>query len=398
VLSRVLTSADCIPLGRAVLRRNVTDAPHLPPLSVYLDAGIVPRSTRNDNHNRLGADLSKYLVVEPGDLVFNKLRTWQGGLGVSRYRGIVSPAYFVCSPTAEFESRFLHYLLRSSPYLAEFSRISKFMPPSQFDITWDDLRVVPVQRWRRGLQRAIADFLDTETARIDALITKKRRLIELLEERMRAAVTRWISASARLPLKRLVRFQEGPGIMAADFQDEGVPLIRVAGVGSEYVTLRGCNYLDPVLVRSRWSHFALDPGDYVISASASMGIVSRVGSEAAGAIPYTGLIRFKPAAREVDMEYVRYFLRSDDFMSQIDQMKRGTAIQHFGPTHLDQVSIPYLPVPEQRASVSAVAKVELMTRHLRELLHRQLILLQEHRQALITAAVTGELDIPCVAA
>src|SRR5690606_24552908 len=112
--------------------------------SVYLDAGVVPRSTRDDNHNRLGADLSSYLVVEPGDIVFNKLRTWQGGLGMSRFRGIVSPAYFVCRPIRQFEPRFLHYLLRSAPYLAEFTRISKFMPPSQFDILWDDLRLVPI--------------------------------------------------------------------------------------------------------------------------------------------------------------------------------------------------------------------------------------------------------------
>jgi hypothetical protein len=58
--------------------------PDAEPLSVFLDTGVVPRSTRSDNRNELGADLSKYLVVQPGDLVFNKLRTWQGGFGSSR--------------------------------------------------------------------------------------------------------------------------------------------------------------------------------------------------------------------------------------------------------------------------------------------------------------------------
>jgi type I restriction enzyme, S subunit len=80
-----------IPLRRAAKRSKEHDAPGLPPLSVFLDVGVVPRSERADNFNVLGEDLAKYLVVRPGDIVFNKLRTWQGGLGVSRYTGIVVP-------------------------------------------------------------------------------------------------------------------------------------------------------------------------------------------------------------------------------------------------------------------------------------------------------------------
>ena len=62
-------------------------------------------------------------------------------------------------------------------YLAELTRVSQFMPPSQFDISWDDLRQVRLRAGsiRCTTQRAIADYLDTETARIDALIAKKRR-------------------------------------------------------------------------------------------------------------------------------------------------------------------------------------------------------------------------------
>jgi hypothetical protein len=81
-------------------------------------------------------------VVRPGDVVFNKLRTWQGGLGVSRHLGVVSPAYYVCRPVPDIDSRYYHYLLRSAIYLAELTRLSKFMPPSQFDIAWDDLKTL----------------------------------------------------------------------------------------------------------------------------------------------------------------------------------------------------------------------------------------------------------------
>ena len=185
VLDSIVTPRewDLVPFGRLVERSRRAGRPDLPPLSVFLDQGVVPRSSRPDNYNRLGSNLAKYLVVRPGDVVFNKLRTWQGGLGVSRYTGIVSPAYFVCRPSPRVNSRYLHFLLRSSPYLAELTRVSKFMPPSQFDILWDDLRALPILMPKVEVQAAIADYLDIETGRIDALISKKRRMNRLLEER-----------------------------------------------------------------------------------------------------------------------------------------------------------------------------------------------------------------------
>ncbi len=148
-------------LDRVLVRSKEAGQPDWQPLSVFLADGVVPRAGREDNHNRLGADLSNYLLVRPGDIVFNKLRTWQGGLGRSSFQGIVSPAYFVCRPSAEVDTRYLHYLLRSSSYLAELTRLSKFMPPSQFDIAWEDLRTLPVLIPPSPQQRAIADYLDT---------------------------------------------------------------------------------------------------------------------------------------------------------------------------------------------------------------------------------------------
>ena len=143
MLKSVVFPADwtTIPFGRVAPRVQDSGRPDLESLSVFLGAGVVPRSSREDNHNQLGEDMGKYLVVEPGDIVFNKLRTWQGGLGASKYLGLVSPAYFVCRPKPNFDPTFLQYLLLSSTYLQELTRISKWQPPSQFDIGWEQLKL-----------------------------------------------------------------------------------------------------------------------------------------------------------------------------------------------------------------------------------------------------------------
>ena len=120
------------------------------------------------------------------------------------------------------------------------------------------------------------------------------------------------------------------------------------------VSLAGCNYLDPQMVCEKWEHFKLDYGDIVISTSASMDKIAEVKEEAVGAIPYTGLIRFKMYGG-ISKEYFKWFIRSSFYMSQVDNQKSGGTIKHYGPTHLKQMIIPIPPLEEQNR---IVAKIE----------------------------------------
>jgi type I restriction enzyme, S subunit len=159
-----------------------------------------------------------------------------------------------------------------------------------------------------------------------------------------------------VPLTDVVIFQEGPGILAKDFQDSGVPLIRLKGVEGDFVSLEGCNFLAPEKVASKWSHFRLERGDLVISTSASFGRVSEVTGESEGAVPYTGLIRFRPKTKELDAGFLRAFLGSSAFMQQVEAMASGSVIRHFGPMHLKQMALPLPPIGEQHA-IGNIAKL-----------------------------------------
>ena len=102
--------------------------PDAPVLSLYRDFGVVPKDSRDDNHNVTSLDTSNYKVVDIGDLVINKMKAWQGSMAVSDYRGIVSPAYHVCSITSnKVNKRYLHHLLRNPAYLPEYARLSTGM-------------------------------------------------------------------------------------------------------------------------------------------------------------------------------------------------------------------------------------------------------------------------------
>jgi type I restriction enzyme S subunit len=159
-------------------------------------------------------------------------------------------------------------------------------------------------------------------------------------------------------LPEVVSFQEGPGILAKDFTSEGVPLVRLSGLGGYEVTLSGCNYVSNELGNSKWKHFQLRRGDILISTSASFGRPAVVGNEAEGAIFYTGVVRFRPISDTLDEGYLKLFLGSERFSQQAEAMASGSVIRHFGPSHLRQMFIDLPPIEFQKSIASVIGSLD----------------------------------------
>ena len=151
-------------------------------LSVYRDYGVIRRDSRDDNYNRISEDTSSYKLVEPGDFVFNKMKCWQGSLGISEYRGIVSPAYTVCKPKRHFHGKYFHHLLRSYSYIQEFNRLSYGIRTSQWELRFEDFKDIVVPYPTILEQSQISSFLDNKTEQINELKAAEQRKIELLKE------------------------------------------------------------------------------------------------------------------------------------------------------------------------------------------------------------------------
>ena len=201
---------------RSVLTvRSERNRADLPLLTVARERGVFVRSVDDANHNTIPEDLSNYKVAHAGDLVINKMKAWQGSLGLAPVDGIVSPAYFVFA--ADFAvPRFGEYLLRSRPYVAKFGAASDGVRIGQWDLNIPRMRNIEVLLPPTEEQAAIVRYLAHANARIDKAIVAKRRLIALLEEQrdvtVRAILSRGLDSrppSKLVATGRLCRIDTG---------------------------------------------------------------------------------------------------------------------------------------------------------------------------------------------
>lgn len=147
-------------------------------LSVSQYEGI----TQAKNESR-SESLKGYKKVAKDNLVINIMLAWMGGLGVSAYNGIVSPAYCIYRLKKASNPQFMHYLYKTPMYLAEFARHSTGVIPSRWRMYTDDFGQVPTLIPPIDEQDKIVSYLDKVTSKIDEAIAQQRKMIDLLDER-----------------------------------------------------------------------------------------------------------------------------------------------------------------------------------------------------------------------
>mgnify|MGYP001528803124 FL=1 len=158
--------------------------------------------TQAKNESR-SESLKGYKKVVKNNLVINIMLAWMGGLGVSEYNGIVSPAYCVYRLKKAANPQFMHYLYKTPMYLAEFARHSTGVIPSRWRMYTDDFGQVLTLIPPIDEQDKIVSYLDKVTSKIDEAIAQQQKMIDLLNERKQIiinnAVTKGLNPDA--PMK-----------------------------------------------------------------------------------------------------------------------------------------------------------------------------------------------------
>ncbi len=391
-------------------------------LSVYREYGVIPKDSRDDNHNKESLNLSNYKVVHVGNLVLNKMKMWQGSLGISRYEGIVSPAYIICKVLDHgINLDYLHLLLRSARFKSYYNQYSYGIRVGQWDMHYEDFKNLQIYLPPRAEQDQIVRFLDWKVSKINKLISIRRKEIQGLEELKACTIDQivihglcgsseihnddslWnINYPSLWKLERfrdLFTFRKGLSITKADLKPSGIPVINYGQVHSKKNSMVGLNdelykFVIPSYQQTAPSAL-VERGDFIfadtsedLDGSGNCVYVDRDKRIFAG---YHTVIAHPKGS--TNNKYFAYLFKSSTWRYQIRKKVNTVKVYSITQQILKDVFLLIPPEKEQWEIVkyldNACSKIDSLI----ESTYKKIIELIDMKSAIISDVVTGKVDV-----
>lgn len=384
-------------------------------LSVYRDYGVIIKSSRDDNHNQASSDLSKYQLVRPGELVINKMKAWQGSLGVSLHRGIISPAYIVCRIIdKKIDSKYLNYYLRSKHNIATYNALSYGVRVGQWDMHYEDYKNIYILLPPEDVQREIVSYLDDKLQKIDLFIKNKEHYIQKLHERKQSSINKIICNGIERNVQqastgcewaptiprhwdfeklRHLAVQIGRGTTASYVVYSDVKIVNQSTFSKGFFDSENMSFQDPSVSSNLSAR--IKKGD-VLLASTGGGVLGKVwffdqsNNDHIVADSHVTILRFNNISVA---KYVYYFLSINY------ELINGVLAQ--GATNQIELQAKWLknfrvPIPPKDELCKILRFIEdeilLINKAIAKAQH-QIELTKEYRESLITHAVSGQIKI-----
>ena len=386
-----------------------------PMLSVSGYRGIEVKEYEDENQRRLEEDLVGYRVVRPGQLVVNTMWLNYAGLGVSEVEGHVSPAYRSYWIDDSVSKRFVHHLMRSEFYVRGYTKFLTGVRPNSLQMSRDDLMVFPIIIPPVSEQAGIASFLDEETAKIDALIEEQRRLIELLKEKRQAvishAVTKGLDPNVLIFASEIAWLGDIPkhwqirrilsvstkitngfvGPTRDIYVEEGVRYLQSLHIKKGKIIADNAYF-----VSDEWSNdkrkSILRSGDVLIVQTGDIGQAALVTDEFAGSNCHA-LIIVSPKHEVILGGWIAHVAESEYGLHTLLSIQTGALHPHLNCGDVKDMSLPVPPLDEQKLILSFLEYEKEKFDALMKSAEASTAILQERRSALISAAVTGKIDV-----
>ncbi len=376
-------------------------------LSLYREYGVVPKDSRDDNHNVTSEDTSNYRFVRKGDFVINKMKAWQGSLAVSDFTGVVSPAYYVYRFSSEvIFNKYFHYLMRIKGYAMEFRRLSGGVREGQWDLPACEFEKMLFPLPPLEEQRRIAEYLDGVTGCIDGLREKIGREIERLGEYRKSviaeSVCRGLDKGTPMKDSGIPWVGKVPNAWEIDkikywfaaTNTRGNSCLQLLAATQKYGMYPQARLEGVVQVAEKTdlnTFKTVHVDDFVISLRSFQGGIERSDYEGVCSPAYQTF----HAIREIDTHYFKHFFKSRGFIAAINALtvgiREGKTINY---SDVREMKIPVPPLPEQRRIAEyldgVTAKIDEMIAKRKAEMER----LESLKRSIICECVTGKREVP----
>ena len=371
---------------------------NLPLMSVSLYKGVVPRSDLMDSEGRAD-DLSNYKVCEPGDIVLNRMSAYQGALGLSQLKGLVSPDYAVLRPAPDWDGRYLVYLMKSQWFLGQIvMRLKGIGSIEQANvrtprINIEDLGGILAPAPPIEEQRRIADFLDDQVGRIDQAIELKNSQQNLSAARVYSIRDSAI-AGPKVKLRRVVSLLRDGTHASVPRASEGFPLLSVRNIQDGEFKLRDDDSrVDQQTYSEIMRGCPVQVGDVLLAI-----VGATLGKSAINELKEPFCLQRSVAVLRADRRWAsnQWLLECLRTTSVQEQLWIAAGYSAQPGVYLGTVADLSIPIPTHQVQTEVLRELNEVTGNARdeESLHPVTItLLEERKRSLITAAVTGQLDV-----
>jgi type I restriction enzyme, S subunit len=390
-------------------------------VTAFRDGTVTLRKNRREDGFTNALKEIGYQRIHREDLVIHAMDAFAGAIGVSDSEGKSSPVYSACTATKEANPYFYAYYLRDLALHGFIESLAKGIRERSTDFRWSDASMVAVPVPPRSEQLAIATFLDRETTKIDALIAEQQRLIELLQEKRQAvishAVTKGLNPNVPMkdsgvewlgevpehwnvsPMKRvLVKIEQGwsPECHASPAEENEWGIVKAGCVNG--------GIFNPLSNKTLPSHLQ-PPLEYEIQVGDLLMCRASGSPDLIGSAAYIEEVRPRlllsdkifrlRTAEGLDSRYLADLLSSTPLRQQIRQSISGAVglANNLPQSEIKDFILPLPPAKEQEEIHDFLAKETTKLRTLLNESESLIGLLQERRSSLISAAVTGRIDV-----
>ena len=378
-------------------------------LSVFLDKGVVSYSSTDQKQvHKPSEDMSKYQLVNPGDFVINNQQAWRGSVGISRYKGIVSPAYYIWRPREDNNPYYMNYLFRDHYIIDQFVLASKGVGSIQRQVYVPYMKRIILSIPPREEQNQIVRYLDWQVSKINKLIHGYQRQIKLLEERRQTVIDRAVTKGVRQGRQMHSIQANWMGDIPADWKmipskrlfleskERKHPDDKPATASQKYGIILQEDYMKSenkrIVIATQglddWKH--VEPDNFVISLRSFHGGIER--SEIFGCVTWHYIVLLPQ--KYVVPRYFKWLLKSKSYIKALqgtsEFIRDGQDLRY---SNFVKVDLPLIPASEQEEIADYIEQETAKIDRAIPVLEKEIELLKEYRTRLISDVVTGQMDV-----
>lgn len=387
-------------------------------VTAFRDGEVTLRSNRRLDGFTNSVKENGYQGIRKGDLVIHAMDAFAGAIGVSDSNGKSTPVYSVCRPRNEnINAWYFGKLLRTMALSGYINSLAKGIRERSTEFRWAEAGNVKLPVPDLKEQIAINAFIEREAVKMDKLIAEKEKLITLLKEKRQAiissGVTKGLDPSVpmkdsgkdllgilpahwsitRLGYESWVRARLGwKGLKADEYVDDGYILLATPNIKGHQIDFENVNCINEFRYEES-PEIMLRVGDVLLAKDGStLGTVNIVRSLPRPATVNSSIAVITPSGRLLGT-YLYYLFQSFYMEHTIQRIKDGMGVPHLFQEDLNKFYIPLPTRDEQSAIVAFLDEETFKIDKLIAYAQQAIDLLKERRSAIISAAVSGKIDV-----